>query len=203
MVTSDSTRNAIGGQGSGPADLAATLNAIDAAPLLFRLHLYRWTGRPGYPLRPLWRAYLASFVLNLPHTNALIRRLKADPELRRLCGFGDVLPHRTTFNRFIQRLSRHADLVETALAGLTDRLKEALPDLGETVAVDSTVVYTHSNPNRRKDRRISDPEASWTAKNSARAKKDGKEWHWGFKLHMVAGRQVRPVLGPGRDDGQP
>ena len=192
MVTSDSTRNAHAGQGGEPADLAATLNVINAAPLLFRLRLYRLTGRPGYPARPLWRAYVASFVLNLPHTNALIRRLEADPELRRICGFGDVLPHRTTFNRFIQRLSHHTDLVETALAGLTDRLKEILPDLGETVAIDSTTVRSHSNPNRR---RISDPEASWTAKNSAHAKKDGKEWHWGYKLHMVADAKYGVSLG--------
>ena len=47
----------------------------------------RPVGRQGYPLRALWRAYLLSFLLNLPHTNALIRRLHADTELRRLCGY--------------------------------------------------------------------------------------------------------------------
>ena len=82
---------------------------------------YRPTGRPGYPLRALWRAYAASFFLNLPHTNALIRALEVDQDLRRLCGFHD-LPHRTTFNRFIRRLSRHADLVESCFASLTAQL---------------------------------------------------------------------------------
>ena len=49
--------------------------------------------------------------------------------------------------------------------------------------MDSTTVRTHGNPNRRVK---SDPEASWTAKNSARAKdKDGKEWFYGFKLHSA------------------
>ena len=41
----------------------------------------------------------------------------------------------------------------------------------------------HCNPNRK---RLSDPEASWTAKNSARAKERGKEWHHSYKVHMVA-----------------
>ena len=163
--------------------------------LIEKLWAYRKNARPGYPLKSLWRAYTASFLLNLPHTNALIRRLQEDAELRSICGFGDILPHRTTFNRFIQRLSHHADLVEAILVGLTDRLHEILPDLGETVAVDATTIRSHSNPNRRKGKRISDPEASWTAKNSARAKKDGKEWHFGYKSHAVADAQYGLPLG--------
>ena len=161
--------------------------------LIEKLWAYRKNARPGYPLKALWRAYTASFLLNLPHTNALIRRLLEDSELREICGFGNVLPHRTTFNRFIQRLSHHSKLVEGCFIQITNRLKGHLPDLGESVALDSSTVRTHSNPNRK---RISDPEASWTAKNSARAKsKDGKEWHFGYKSHAVADAQYGLPLG--------
>ena len=93
-----------------------------------------------------------------------------------------ALPHRTTFNRFIKRLARHADLVENAFVHLTERIKALLPQLGRDLAIDSTVVRSHSNPNRK---HISDPEASWTAKNSAKAK-GGKEWYWGYKAHIAA-----------------
>ena len=171
-------------------ELAAVFSSLDDAVLLSRLQEYRPVGRQGYPLKALWRSYVASFILNLPHTNALIRRLEDEPDLRHLCGFGDALPHRTTFNRFIQRLAHHPDLVETVFADLTHQLKTLIPDLGAEVAIDSTTVRSHCNPNRPKVRRgvkrISDPEASWTAKNSARAKKGGKEWHHGYKVHMVA-----------------
>ena len=171
-------------------ELAAVFQNLDAADLLQRLEEYRPTGRSGYSLLALWQAYVASFVLNLPHTNALIRRLEDEPDFRHLCGFGDVLPHRTTFNRFIQRLSYHPDLVVACFARLTHHLKQLLPDLGAEVAIDSTTVRSHCNPNRSKVRRgvkrVSDPEASWTAKNSARAKTGGKEWHHGYKVHMVA-----------------
>ena len=142
---------------------------------------YRPTDRKGYPLPALWRAYLASFVLGLPSTNALIRRLQDDPELRLLCGFNQ-LPHRTTFNRFVNRLANHRGLVEDCHAALTGRLAELLPGLGQKIAVDSSVVRSHSNPNRKP---VSDPEASWMAKNSARSK-SGKEWYWGYKYHLVA-----------------
>ena len=71
------------------------------AELLERLQDYRrYPGRPGYPLRSFRRAYIARRVLNLRDTNDLIRRLQDDPGLRAVCGFGDLLPHRTTFNRF-------------------------------------------------------------------------------------------------------
>ena len=165
------------------AELSAIYANLDDDALLFRLQQYRHTGRPGYPLKALWYAYVASFVLNLPHTNALIRRLEDSPEFRAICGFEDTLPHRTTFNRFIQRLSHHADLVEACLVGVTRQLKMIFPDLGDEVAIDATTVRSHCNPNRK---RISDPQASWTAKNAARAKTGGKEWHHGYKVHMVA-----------------
>ena len=134
----------------------------------------------------------ASFLLNLPHTNALIRRLHHDRALRGVCGFGDILPHRTTFNRFISRLANHSNLVESCLAGLTTQLKDLLPDLGQTVAVDSTTVRSHCNPNRK---RVSDVEASWTAKNSAGAKSGGKEWRFGYKLHTAVDAKYGLVLG--------
>ena len=164
------------------SELKEVLDSIDATALIDRLRAYRPTGRKGYPLTSLWRAYVASFVLNLPHTNALIRRLEDDLELRILCGFSQ-LPHRTTFNRFISRLADHHDLVETCLTALTDQLAALLPGFGEkTVAVDSTFVHTHANPHRKN---LSDPEASWTAKTSAGAKK-GIEWSYGYKYHAVA-----------------
>ena len=179
-----SIRAGASAQASGDLlELRNILNTIISTPLLVRLKAYRHTGRRGYPLYALWRAYIASLVLNLPSTNALIRMLDSSLELRLLCGF-NILPHRTTFNRFIRRLDDHLDLVDECLRPLTDQIAEVLTRFGEKVAVDSTTVRTHGNPRRK---RLSDPEASWTAKNSSRSKsKDGKEWHYGYKLHLVA-----------------
>ena len=162
--------------------LVAIFASLDDSALLARLQEYRPTGRQGYPLKALWRAYVGSFVLNLPHTNALLRRLEDDDGFRLLCGFGS-LPHRTTFNRFILRLSRHTDLVEASFVRLTEQIGEILPDLGREVAVDSTTVRSHCAPSRKP---ISDPQASWTAKNSTQAKSGGKEWRHGYKVHMIA-----------------
>ena len=170
----------------GDLGLSETLDAVDATELIDRLQSYRPTGRQGYSLTALWRAYLSGFVMGLPSTNALIRHLQDDPVLRAICGFSK-LPHRTTFNRFITRLGHHRDLVEDCMAVLTARLRDLLPGLGEKVAVDSTTVRSHSNPHRRnrKTGQVSDPEASWAAKNSAGGK-NHKEWSWGYKFHLMA-----------------
>lgn len=182
MDTPQSIEHIGDSQAPGLVELRAYLDAVDATALLDRLQDYRRrAGRRGYPLVALWRAYLASFILNLPHTNALIRRLEDSESLQAICGFVQ-LPHRTTFNRFINRLADHRNLVEAALTCLTAELAAELPGFGKSVAVDSTVVRTHSNPHTKPR---SDPEASWTAKNIASAK-DAKEWRYGYKYHAVA-----------------
>ena len=168
------------------SELSAIFDSLDDTALVEHIRETRHNGRPGYDPRAMWRAYIGSFILNLPHTNALIRRLEDQPAFRHICGFGDELPHRTTFNRFIRRLSERPDLVEACFANATNHLKAMIPDLGDEVAIDSTTVRSHCNPNRAL---LSDPEASWTAKNSARAKEGGKEWHHGYKVHMITDAQ--------------
>jgi IS5 family transposase len=161
------------------SELEGIYEALSDDALISRLQEYRWTGRPGHSVRALWRAYLASFVLNMPSTNALIRRLEEDAGLRALCGF-DELPSRWTFGRFIVRLGAHVDLVEQVFNGLTQEVRQHLHGaFGDTMAIDSSVIRTYSNPDRK---RVSDPEASWTVKEH-----DGQgraKWYFGYKLHI-------------------
>ena len=182
----------MGGGGAQPpqppphiAELQALFDALDASEVLAELRGYRRrahgnrdVGRRGYGTEPLWLAYVASFHLNLDSTNDLIRRLQEDADLRELCGFGNVLPHRTTFNRFITRLANHAEAIESCLAGMTGRLKAHYPDLGREAAVDSTVIEAHGN-----SRRKTDADASWTAKTDPETGE--REWHYGYKLHLL------------------
>ena len=194
MASIHSSANRHKTQGVGPdlAEVKAILDSVDASALIARLWQYRWNTRPGYPLSAMFRAHLLRFLLNLPSVNALIRRLQEDPRLRRLCGFGQQMPHRSTFNRFYSRLSDHRDLVEKALASLTDHLAGLLPGFGEKIAVDSTNVGAHSNPDKPT---ISDPDASWTGKAKA-APKGRTEWHFGYKYHALVDAQYGlPITG--------
>ena len=164
-------------------DVATAIDSVPCEAILQRLQQYRWTGRKGHNLSALWRAYLASFLLNFGSTNDLIRQLEKQPELARTCGFTGQLPSRWTFNRFIRRLSDHSDLVERALTDLTAKLADSLPGFGEAVAVDSTYVRVHSNGNRTP---WSDPEARWGYKNSAQVHGGKKILRFGYRLHAIA-----------------
>lgn len=189
---SSAFRHRTQGVGSPLAEVKAILDSVDTSALIARLWAYRWNGRPGHSLTALWRAHLLRYLLNLPSINALILRLRDDPRLRRLCGFSHQLPHRSTFNRFYSRLSHHQDLVEKALASITNQLQGLLPGFGEKIAVDSTNVPTYSSPRKPT---ISDSEASWTAKSKPTAK-SGKDWHFGYKYHAVADAQYGlPIIG--------
>ena len=178
----------------GYEEFQKVLQVIDCRKLIFRLQEYRWsgrqmTGKQTYSLESFWCSFILMYFFNLHSISDTIRTLQSNPCLREICGFGAVLPHRTTFSRMYCRIAEHLDLVEIASADLVDQLYDLFPDLGLVVSVDSTTVPTNGNPNRKKggeEGEVSDPEASWTAKNSARAKgSDGKEWAYGYKMHAL------------------
>jgi hypothetical protein len=65
-------------------------------PMLYRP--YKVTGRKPYQYLPFLRGQLAKNFFQIPTTTMLIERLKADPNLRLLCGFNKV-PGQASFSR--------------------------------------------------------------------------------------------------------
>lgn len=129
------------------------------------------------------RAYLASYFLNMRNTNSLIRRLQEDAILREICGFpsSEPLPHRVTFNRFMNRLELHQDLIQWCIDQVLTELHGMLPNFGTTVAADATDVHSHSDRDKKP---VSDAEAGFAIKESATGHR--KRWAWGYKLHLIA-----------------
>ena len=181
---------------SGYGFLTAILDSLEDQALLHALQGRR-NGRPGYPVRAMWRAYLSKFILKIRFNNQLLERLRGSRKLREVCGFGDDVPSESALSRFVSRLADYADLVERCFTGITDQLKrlvpkvkkrpgkqdQPLPPLGTITAVDSTLFETYSNPNRKV---VSDSDARWGVKHSSRAKEGSKEWGFGYKMHMVS-----------------
>ena len=100
-------------------------------------------------------------------------------------------------SRFVTRLADHQDVVVQVLVAATNDIRELIPKvmdgedtagnkappLGQFVAVDSTLFESFSNPNRLP---VSDPDATWGLKHSARAKENGEEFGFGYKMHLVS-----------------
>ncbi len=94
-------------------DLGRILALTDDERLLVRLRAYNHTGRPPYSAAAMWRAFITKYVLGLRYNIELVRLLRADPQIRLLCGFGDAVPNASVICRFFQRLTCHSDLVES------------------------------------------------------------------------------------------
>ena len=131
------------------------------------------TGRPGYGPKVLFRAYLATFVLNTPSISAGLRAIADHPSLANAVG---GTPTKYAISRFISKL-KDTDLMQRIMATVSESLLDMLPDLGETVALDSSDIKAYSSYKR------TDPDAQSSRKKGT----DGKmKWWYGFKLHMVS-----------------
>ncbi len=174
---------------SGYGFVASILNGIDDAELIDALQRARMNGRPGYPCRSMWRAWLCKYILNIRYNVDLIERLRRSPKLRQICGFDGMVPSESTFSRFFSRLTDYQDLVDKIMATITDRLREKLPNFGRIIAADATVFETYGNPERKtvKGDPCGDMDAAWGYKNSVRTKdKEDIEWCFGYRMHAIA-----------------
>ena len=63
-------------------------------------------GRPPINRDSLARAFVAKAILNIPTTVRLIDRIKADPTLRRLCGFNGKIPCEATFSNAFDEFAK-------------------------------------------------------------------------------------------------
>lgn len=181
--TLPSGRQADDGQSILFDELSQVFDCLPWPRLVAKLQLERWIGRSGYSIQMMLKAYLASYFLNMRNTNALIRRLQEDRTLRELCGFTKAkqLPNRRTFNRFLDRLELHQDLIQWCINNMLTELREILPDFGSLVAVDATDVHSHSDCDKIA---VSDSEAGFVIKEGTTGGR--KKWAWGYKLHLVA-----------------
>lgn len=161
-------------------ELKGLINNLPDNRFRYDLQRMRRHTTSGYLIEPLWKAYLLSFIFNIDCTNDLIRRLEENPNLVEICGFDmdEPLPSRWTFDRFISSLADHTEPLERLLDKFVDQLQERLPDFGITLAIDSTSVKSHSNPNKKIR---SDLEADFMVKEGYLH----KVWKWGYKMQLL------------------
>lgn len=180
---------------SGYGQLAHILDLADHPDLFDALQAYNHTGRPPYPVQAMWRAVLCKYLLGIRYNVDLVQRLRTDPRLREVCGLDDRTPSESMVSRFFKRLTLHQDIIDEAIRQLIDNLARKVDhqsefgaeSVGNMIAIDSTDVPTFSNPHPRKNRPVSDPNARWGHKTSARAKdgSDKVEYVFGYKVHLI------------------
>ena len=167
--------------------LLLVLETLADDELIRKLESRRKGRRNRYPVRMLWQSLIAAKVYGIATVNGLIRELNRNASLRRVVGIEHVglVPKPWQFSRLFGKLSKPENL--GLVKGIFDRavgdLKEILPDLGESVAIDGTEVSSWCN-RFAKDK--SDNDAGWGVKTYR--KEDGSEskhsWY-GYTVELV------------------
>ena len=101
---------------------------VDWAPFEAEVNtLYNMEGRGRRPKPPLayLRAVLVKMLFEINSFSKLVQRLRNNPDLASLCGFGDP-PSKMGFSRFMKRLSE-AELDQRLFQEALKQLKEAEP----------------------------------------------------------------------------
>jgi hypothetical protein len=91
--------------------------------------------------------------------------------------------------RFTAKLRQHAETVERCIGNVLGALHEALPEMGETVAIDGSDLPAYANGQRYVSKggklreRFSDPDASWGHRSSISTRSGGG--YYGYKVHAA------------------
>jgi transposase len=177
--------------------LVMVLDALEDDALIRRLESERKARRNHYPVRMLWQSLIAGKVYGIATVNGLIRELRRNGSLRRLVGIEgiDGVPKPWQFSRFVGKLSKPENLamVRQVFERAIDSLRDILPDLGESIAVDGTGIRSWCN---RYAKELSDGDAGWGVRR--KSNEDGSEridkWY-GYTVELAVDTRYEIPLG--------
>lgn len=170
------------------------LAILPDAKLLDALRDHRGRGRNDHPVEVLWGVVLLTVILRHHSYQACLEELRRNPGLQRLIGIEEEsrVPHKWNISRFLDVLGREPfrGYVEEIFRTLTEKLVEAVPELGKDVAGDAT--WLHGR--RKQDEEAAEEEASEGLPQPSGGRKEyrddkGKvtevvEW-FGYQLHVL------------------
>lgn len=177
--------------------LLMVLDALDDEALLWKLQRERKGRRDHYRIQALWRSLIAGKVYDISTINGLIRELRRNRSLRELCGITSIagVPRPWQYSRLMKKLSRPENLalLKEMFDKAVEELRELLPDLGESLAIDGTGVSSWCNK-FAKDK--SDKDAGWGVRR--KSNEDGSEevacWY-GYTVELVVDTKYELPLG--------
>ena len=168
------------------AQVAVLLNSPEIGRLIFDLDATRWTGRPGYPIRTMVGAALVKSVYALPTWTRTVRLISEHAALREAIGGA---PSVHACYRFTVKLREHGNVLAGCLNRVLAALRDARPEIGQTVAIDGSDMPAYANGQRYLSKggklreRYSGPDASWGHRSSISTRSGGG--YYGYKVHTA------------------
>jgi hypothetical protein len=173
--------------GHDARQVAALLNLPEIKQLITDLDETRWTGRPGYSVRTMVGTALAKAVYALPTWTRTARLIAEHAALREVIGGS---PSNWACYRFAAKLREHDDMLTACIDRVLATLKEAHPEIGQTVAIDGSDMPAYANGHKHVGNkngplrtRWADPDAGWGHRSSISTRKGGA--YYGYKLHAA------------------
>jgi Transposase DDE domain len=174
-------RRAVGSEISALLDLteiAALIEGIDAVGDA--------RGRKGYGARALVGACLVKALYGLPTWTRVAALIEDHPGLQSALG---GCPSLWACYRFTTKLRQHSEPLADCLDRIAASLQDAIPGIGQELAIDGTDLPAFANGQRTLWRdgpvrkRYSDPDASWGHCSAVSTRNGGG--YYGYKLHAA------------------
>lgn len=161
--------------------------------MMRHLERERFRGRDDYPVRAIWNLILVGVIYQHPTIESLLRELRRNSQLRRMCGFEeDKVPTHSACSRFLANLFKHGHLINETFEDLVSQCYALLPGFGTNLALDGKAIDSHAkreNDNKKLDGRRG-LDADYGAKTYRGTREDSSLWekttYWfGYKLHLL------------------
>jgi len=166
--------------------IANLLDSPEITALVADLESTRWTGRPGYPIRSMVGIALVKQVYALPTWTRTVRLVGEHDALQRALG---AAPSLDACYRFTRKLRKFDAMLQDCIASVLASVKEAMPEFGETVAIDGSDMPAYGNGQRYLSKggklreKFSDPDATWGHRSSISTRSGGG--YYGYEVHAA------------------
>lgn len=186
--------------------LQMVLSALPDGELIRKLYRIRGKGRNDWPCEAMWNSFIASFLFEHPTTEALLRELRRNSQLRKLCGFETkcvrqkdgsyrvyTAPSASAYSNFLENLRGCRKELSEMFRCMVEYMYEHLEHFGEYLMVDGKAIQSYAKGISRKKKEDSrgEHDGDWcrktyttTGRNGEKAAKSVK-W-FGFRLHLIA-----------------
>lgn len=184
--------------------LQLVIENVDDGELVKKLENERGKGRNDYPVRVMLNFQYAMKIYQHRSPASLIRELKRNPTLRKICGLKDedylylgkrknLVPSHRVFTKFQNKLIKYQDELDKIFESDVDFMYENLEGFGENDALDGKLLDSYAKKENKKSTDKEDKkdyrrenDASWTCKTYNFADGSKKStWHYGFEAHIL------------------
>lgn len=194
--------------------LKMLLAALPDGKLISKLYKIRGKGRNDWPCEAMWNSFIASFLFEHPTIDALLRELRRNSQLRKLCGFKpnwkeqkdgtykiSVAPTKSAYSNFLKNLKKCQKELDKMFDTMVEFMYGHLEGFGERLMADGKAIqsYAAKLSKSRKSGRRGEHDANWCQKTYTSSGKHGErktktvKW-FGFRLHLIAeARYEMPV----------